>query len=108
VTHTRDQISTTERQTRVNVPLHSVQLAVDQVRVPDAREVVSRVDDGRTGREAVEWLEGVQRDELGNPRVSELADIRRGISGEGGEQCLVRRRPAQLLQPHANGRAGAP
>jgi hypothetical protein len=55
----------------------------------------------------IERLERVERAELGQPRVAELAEVGKRIPGVGRQQLLVRRGPGQLLHAHANvGMAG--
>jgi hypothetical protein len=54
----------------------------------------------RRGDAVVERLERVERAELGDPCVAELAQIGQRIAGVCGQQLLVRGRPRQLLDAH--------
>ena len=91
------QVAAVEQQARIDVPRHAEQRAVDAVGLPDAAEVIGRLDGGRGSDARIERLERVQRDELGHPRVAELAQIGRGPARECGEELFVRRAPRQLL-----------
>src|SRR5258706_4405036 len=51
----------------------------------------------RAGELADQRLQRVQRHEFGNPGVAELADVRRGVPGERGEELFVGGAPRQLL-----------
>ena len=102
----RQPIGAEEHEPRVHVPRDTVQRAVDPVGVPDAGEVVVRADDRGGVGVAVERFERVQRVELGDPRVAELADVGGRVAGERGEQLLVRGGPRQLLDLDADARIG--
>src|SRR5690606_38230387 len=91
-----------EEEPRVHVPRDAVHGAVDLVGLPDAVEVVVAIDDRRSGDEGVERSEAIERGELGDPGVAELADIGRRIPYESRQQFLMRSPPRNLLHPHAD------
>ena len=87
-------------QARVDIPRYAHQLAVDHVGVPDALEVVLRVDHGRVLHERLQRGQCIQLGELRHPGVAELAHIRQAIGRECGQQFLVRGRPWDVLHIH--------
>jgi hypothetical protein len=93
----RKQVAAVEQEPGVDVPRHAVELALDAIRVPDARKVVGGVDRRRIGDVGVERRERAERDEFGYPRVAELAQIGCGATRERRQQFLVRRTPRQPL-----------
>jgi hypothetical protein len=96
-----EQVAAIEEQARVDVPRHAIETSRDDVRIPDAAEEIARID--RRGRDRrVERLERAERDEFGDPRVAELADVGRRIARERGQQLFVRGGPRQLLDVDAN------
>jgi hypothetical protein len=100
-------IAAIEQQSGIDVPGNAVETPVDDVGFPDAREVVAGDDRHRCAHARVERLERLERDELGDPRVAELCDVRRRRAGERGQQLLVCRRPGQLLHFDADPRVRA-
>jgi hypothetical protein len=50
--------------------------------------------------EGIERLEGIERDELGQPGVAQLAEVGQRVAGIRRQQLLVGSRPWQLLHPH--------
>src|SRR5205823_12594097 len=96
----REQVASIEQQPRVDIPRHSVEGAANDVGVPDPGEIVARLH-GRGARETpVQRLERLERDELRDPGIAELTQVRRRLARERGEQLLMSGGPGQLLDPY--------
>ena len=92
-----EDVAAIEEDARVDVPGDAVQRAVDDVRGPDAREVVLLVDALRLRDEGGQVVERAHGRELGDPGVSHLREVGRRITDVRGEQFLVRGAPRDLL-----------
>ena len=101
VTGSGQQILAIEQQPRIHVPRHAVDVAIDDIGVPDAFEVILLFDHGRVVDVGLQRLKRVQLRKFRHPGVAQLADVRQRISGIGRQQFFVRRGPGNLLQFHA-------
>jgi hypothetical protein len=93
----REEVAPIEDEPGVDVPGNSVEDAVEDVRLPDARVVVVLLDRRARGDPRVERLDGVQCGHLGNPGVPHLRHVGHLAAYEAGQELLVRRRPGNLL-----------
>jgi len=87
-----EDVAAVEEHARVDVPRDAVQLPADDVRGPDAGEVVALFDHRRR-----ELLERAHGHELRDPGVAYLRHVRRRLTHVRGEQLLVRCGPRDLL-----------
>jgi hypothetical protein len=98
------QVGAIEENPRVHVPRDAVEGAVENVRLPHAGKIRGRRNRRRGRDPVVQLLERADRRKLRDPGVAELRQVGRGLSDEGGEQLLVRRRPRDLLDDEVQGR----
>src|ERR1700761_1638541 len=97
-----EQIDTIEQQSRIDIPGHAIQRAVDNIRAPDTGEVIVLPDHLRLRDTLLQRFDRVERGNFRDPGIAQLTDIGRGTAGDGGEQLLVRRGQRQLLHLDVN------
>ena len=95
----RQDVLPVEQEPGVDVPGHAVEPALDLVGVDDPGEEILARERGGAGDPVVERADRVERDELRDPGVAELEDVRHRVAGEGGQQLLVGGAPGDLLDP---------
>src|SRR5207253_4591578 len=91
------QIAAVEQESRIDVPRHAIELALDDVGVPDSGKVVAAIDRRRARDVSIQRLESTQRDEFRDPGVAQLADVGRGVSGKSSQEFFMRGAPWELL-----------
>ncbi len=91
-------------QAGIDIPRHAYQFAVDHIGIPDAPEIVLRVDHGGALHERLQRRQRVQFGELRHPGVAQLAHVRQAVRGERGQQLLVRGGPRNVLHIHLDAR----
>ena len=93
----REHVGTIEEDARIDVPRHTVSPSAHDVRGPDPGKVVRFRDRSRSRRPVGQILQRPHLGELRDPGVSHLGDVGCGVSDEGCQQLLMRRRPWDLL-----------